>query len=130
MAVERQSSSVNSQGITNEISNQDRGITLRAVIIGFLATIPGVFWGVYGDVVSQTDLTSTSLMMPPILIITFLLIINSIIRRLKRKMGAKTGRTHNDICNANSICYSFRHGNDSISMHNYGSSSIFQLSQS
>ena len=61
----------------------DRGITWRAVVIGFAAIIPGVFWGVYGDVVSQTDLTSTSLMMPPILIIISLLIINGLVRRLR-----------------------------------------------
>jgi len=59
------------------------GITLRAVIVGFLAIIPGVFWGVYGDVRSQTDLTSTSLMMPPILILTALLIINAGLRRVR-----------------------------------------------
>lgn len=60
-----------------------RGITLRCLIIGFLATIPGVFWGVYGDVVSQTDLTSTSLMMPPVLILVFLLVINALLRKIK-----------------------------------------------
>ena len=64
---------------------QDRksGITPRALIIGFLAIIPGVFWGVYGDVVSQTDLTSTSLMMPPIIILTALIVINSGLRRIR-----------------------------------------------
>jgi hypothetical protein len=61
----------------------ERGITLRAVIIGFITIIPGVFWGVYGDVVSQTDLTSTSLMMPPILILAALLVINGLIRRAR-----------------------------------------------
>ena len=66
-----------------EAAYPDRGITLRAVIIGFIATIPGVFWGVYGDVISQTDLTSTSLMMPPILILITLLVINIFLRRLK-----------------------------------------------
>ncbi len=60
-----------------------RGITARSIIIGFLATIPGVFWGVYGDVVSQTDLTSTSLMMPPVLILVFLLVINALLRKIK-----------------------------------------------
>lgn len=64
-------------GSPSTISGQSRaGITARAVAIGFLAIIPGVFWGVYGDVVSQTDLTSTSLMMPPVLIITALLVCN------------------------------------------------------
>ena len=61
----------------------ERGITARAVIIGFVAIIPGVFWGVYGDVVSQTDLTSTSLMMPPILILITLLVINALLKRKK-----------------------------------------------
>ena len=55
---------------------RESGITARALIIGFLAIIPAVFWGVYGDVVSQTDLTSTSLMMPPILILAALLVVN------------------------------------------------------
>jgi len=62
---------------------QDRGITLRAIIIGFIAIIPGVFWGVYGDVISQTDLTSTSLMMPPIIILVALLIINAVVRKIR-----------------------------------------------
>ena len=59
------------------------GVTLRALIIGFAAIIPGVFWGVYGDVISQTDLTSTSLMMPPIIILMALIIVNSLVRRIK-----------------------------------------------
>jgi len=67
----------------DETAHPDRGITLRSIIIGFIATIPGVFWGVYGDVVSQTDLTSTSLMMPPILILITLLVINTLLRRRK-----------------------------------------------
>ncbi len=58
-------------------------ITPRAVLIGFIAIIPAVFWGVYGDVVSQTDLTSTSLMMPPVLMLAGFLVINGIIRRIK-----------------------------------------------
>ncbi|MHB0998940.1 MAG: DUF6785 family protein [Armatimonadota bacterium] len=62
---------------------QDRGITVRSVIIGFIAIIPGVFWGVYGDVVSQTDLTSTSLMMPPVLILVTLLLINAGMSRIR-----------------------------------------------
>lgn len=57
------------------------GMTIRSVLIGFLAIIPAVFWGVYGDVVSQTDLTSTSLMMPPILILVVLIIVNGLIGR-------------------------------------------------
>jgi hypothetical protein len=60
-----------------------KGVTTRAVIIGFLAIIPGVFWGVYGDVVSQTDLTSMSLMMPPVLILTLLILVNSILKKFK-----------------------------------------------
>ena len=60
----------------------DRGITMRAVVIGFIAIIPGVFWGVYGDVVSQTDLTSMSIMMPPILIIVALLLLNGMLKRV------------------------------------------------
>jgi len=61
----------------------ERGITVRAIIIGFLAIIPGVFWGVYGDVVSQTDLTSTSLMMPPVLILVTLMLANGVLARFK-----------------------------------------------
>lgn len=70
---------------------RERGITLRAVIIGFIAIIPGVFWGVYGDVVSQTDLTSTSLMMPPVLILTLLLIVNGVLKRIKRSWVLQRG---------------------------------------
>lgn len=66
-----------------EAAVADRGITLRAVLIGFIAIIPGVFWGVYGDVVSQTDLTSTSLMMPPVLILMALLLVNALVRRFR-----------------------------------------------
>jgi len=62
---------------------RESGITFRALIVGFFAIIPGVFWGVYGDVVSQTDLTSTSLMMPPIIILAALLIINGGLRRIR-----------------------------------------------
>ena len=61
MAVQKlnpKDSKVGAEGVPN------RGITLRAIVIGFLVIIPGVFWGVYGEVVSITDLTSTSLMMP------------------------------------------------------------------
>lgn len=59
----------------------ERGVSARAVIIGFVAIVPAVFWGVYGDVVSQTDLTSMSLMMPPVLILAALLPANSAMRR-------------------------------------------------
>ena len=69
----------------------DKGITLRSIIIGFLAIIPGVFWGVYGDVVSQTDLTSTSLMMPPVMILVALLPINVLIGKVRREW--RLGRT-------------------------------------
>lgn len=65
-----------------QAGNREGGITFRALIIGFFAIIPGVFWGVYGDVVSQTDLTSTSLMMPPIIILAALLIINGGLRKI------------------------------------------------
>ncbi|MDI6829685.1 MAG: hypothetical protein QME62_14495, partial [Armatimonadota bacterium] len=61
----------------------DSGITVRAVIVGLVAIIPGVFWGVYGDVVSQTDLTSMSLMMPPVLILMALLLINELLKKIK-----------------------------------------------
>lgn len=60
---------------------RDQGISARSVLIGFFAIIPGVFWGVYGDVVSQTDLTSTSLMMPPVLILAVLIVLNGLLRR-------------------------------------------------
>lgn len=69
--------------LPEEAISQDTGITLRSVVIGFVAIIPGVFWGVYGDVVSQTDLTSTSLMMPPILILAALLLANAGLRRVR-----------------------------------------------
>ena len=68
-----------------ETTSPQRGVTLRAVIIGFVTIIPGVFWGVYGDVVSQTDLTSTSLMMPPVLIVVALLVVNAGLRRIAPK---------------------------------------------
>jgi hypothetical protein len=68
---------------TESRSHTRVGITTRAVIIGFIVIIPGVFWGVYGDVVSQTDLTSISLMMPPMLILSALLVVNVALRRLK-----------------------------------------------
>lgn len=82
MAIEREKQFATGEALA-EPAHPDRGVTLRAIIIGFIAIIPGVFWGVYGDVVSQTDLTSTSLMMPPILILITLLIINSLFRRTK-----------------------------------------------
>jgi hypothetical protein len=68
---------------TTKPDRHESGITFRALLIGFLAIVPGVFWGVYGDVISQTDLTSTSLMMPPIIILVALLIINTGVRRLR-----------------------------------------------
>lgn len=67
------------------------GITPRAVIIGFVSIIPGVFWGVYGDVVSQTDLTSISLMMPPVLLLTALLVINVFIKRINPRWVLRQG---------------------------------------
>lgn len=69
--------------IGSESNQADRSITWRAIVIGFIAIIPGVFWGVYGDVVSQTDLTSTSLMMPPILILITLLVANALFRKVR-----------------------------------------------
>jgi hypothetical protein len=82
MAIEREKQFATGEALAEPV-HPDRGVTVRAIIIGFIAIIPGVFWGVYGDVVSQTDLTSTSLMMPPILILITLLIINSLFRRTK-----------------------------------------------
>lgn len=61
----------------------ERGVTARAIVIGFLCIVPAVFWGVYGDVVSQTDLTSTTLMMPPILILSGLVALNALVRRVR-----------------------------------------------
>lgn len=81
MAIDLQKQQIDLESAAPE--RRASGITPRALIIGFLAIIPGVFWGVYGDVVSQTDLTSTSLMMPPIIILTALLIINSGLRRIR-----------------------------------------------
>lgn len=59
------------------------GVTLRSVIIGFAAIVPGVFWGVYGDVVSQTDMMATSLMIPPIIILAVLILINAGLRKIR-----------------------------------------------
>ena len=71
------------QQAVDETTLEDRGITVRSIVIGFAAIIPGVFWGVYGDVVSQTDLTSTSLMMPPVLMLAVLLLVNAGILKIK-----------------------------------------------
>lgn len=71
--------------ILGESETKSHGITLRSIIIGFIAIIPGVFWGVYGDVVSQTDLTSTSLMMPPVLILVAIIALNGLIRKCRPK---------------------------------------------
>lgn len=53
------------------------------MIIGLLAIIPATFWNVYGEVVSRTDLTSTSLMMPPVLVLVVLLLYNGAARRVR-----------------------------------------------
>ncbi len=58
-------------------------IRVRAVLIGLGLSVPAIFWGVYGDVVSQTDLTSTSLMMPPFLCLIGLLIWNALTGRIR-----------------------------------------------
>ena len=81
---------LNPSSLMGPSSNQEpnapiKGITLRAIIIGFIVIIPGVFWGVYGDVVSVTDLTSTSLMMPPVLILLALLVLNALAGKFKRE---------------------------------------------
>lgn len=65
------------------MTTENKGITLRAVVTGFITIVPAVFWGVYGDVVSRTDLTSISLMMPPVLILTILLVANALLRRFR-----------------------------------------------
>jgi hypothetical protein len=83
MAVHQPRSDVSIKPTAHEPTRAYRGVTVRAVLIGFVAIIPCVFWGVYGDVVSQTDLTSTSLMMPPILALAALLILNGLLRRTK-----------------------------------------------
>lgn len=83
MAIDRQTRSSGIPNASDGHSRPDRGVTPRAIIIGFIAIIPGVFWGVYGDVVSQTDLTSTSLMMPPVLILITMLIANALLRKVK-----------------------------------------------
>lgn len=83
MAVRQCENHTKSEPEATQGNRSESGITLRAVIVGFVAIIPGVFWGVYGDVVSQTDLTSTSLMMPPILILIALLVVNLLLRRTK-----------------------------------------------
>jgi len=68
---------------SEDAASPERGITFRVVITGFVTIVPGVFWGVYGDVVSRTDLTSVSLMMPPVLILTALVALNAVIRRIR-----------------------------------------------
>jgi len=83
MAIDLQQQQTDVIEHTAKPDRHESGITLRALLIGFVVIVPGVFWGVYGDVVSQTDLTSTSLMMPPIIILAALLIINAGVRRLK-----------------------------------------------
>lgn len=83
MAVELREPQASGEESAGQPERRESGITLRALVIGFVAIIPAVFWGVYGDVVSQTDLTSTSLMMPPIIILTALLIINAGLRRIR-----------------------------------------------
>lgn len=52
-------------------------ISLRAILLGMAGIILSVYWNVYGEVVSQTDLTSTSLMMPPIILLMVLLCWNA-----------------------------------------------------
>ncbi|MCA1597390.1 MAG: hypothetical protein LC772_13350 [Chloroflexi bacterium] len=56
-------------------------ITGRAVALGFVFIIVGCWWGVYGEVVSQTDLTSLGMMMPPILTLLLLVMGNRLARR-------------------------------------------------
>ncbi|MHB1462992.1 MAG: DUF6785 family protein [Armatimonadota bacterium] len=58
------------------------GFSVRAVVLGLILIIPNVFWTVYGEVISQTDLNSTSLMMPPLCTLLLLLICNAGIRRI------------------------------------------------
>lgn len=67
------------------------GFSIRAVILGFLLIIPNVFWTVYGEVISQTDLNSTSLMMPPLCTLLVLLIFNAAIRRFKPQKALTPG---------------------------------------
>jgi len=69
--------------VSEEAPQADRGITPRCIILGFLAIIPAVFWGVYGDVVSQTDLTSTSLMMPPVLMLALIMLGNAALHKVR-----------------------------------------------
>ncbi len=59
------------------------GFSVRAVLLGLLLIIPNVFWTIYGEVVSQTDLNSTSLMMPPLCTLLVLLMCNAGVRRYR-----------------------------------------------
>ncbi len=63
-----------------------RAVTLRAVLLGVVGTVVSVYWNIYGEVVSQTDLTSTSLMMPPICLLLVLLISNGTLGRLAPRL--------------------------------------------
>ena len=69
--------------LSTEETERGRGITPRAVIIGLAAIVPATFWNVYGEVVSRTDLTSTSMMMPPVLVLVALLLFNGAARRFR-----------------------------------------------
>jgi len=57
--------------------NPRNPLSLRTVAIGVVGTVVCVYWNIYGEVVSQTDLTSTSLMMPPICILLLMIISNA-----------------------------------------------------
>ncbi len=59
------------------------GFSYRAIILGLLLIIPNVFWTIYGEVISQTDLNSTSLMMPPLCTLLLLIVCNGLVKRVK-----------------------------------------------
>ncbi len=61
-------------------------VSLRAMILGVIGILLCVYWNVYGEIVSQTDLSSTSLMMPPIILLMALLSWNAMAGRFSRRL--------------------------------------------
>ncbi len=82
MAVNRQETEDYTPESTKNETVHRKAITWRSIIFGLLGIFAGVWWGVYGDVVSQTDLTSTSLMIPPVIILAAFVAVNALVRKV------------------------------------------------